>query len=240
MITVVSWKWRPKPGYRSEFTARAVNVHRAMFERFLPVRHEYVCITDDPTGIDPRVRVIPLWDDLADIPSPHGGNNPACYRRLKAFARDAGDWLGKRILSVDLDVVVTGDLRPLVRRPEEFVIWGDTNPTTHYNGGLWLLAAGARPQVWEKFDQAHSPRAARAAGQFGSDQGWISHCLGPGEARFGRRDGVYSFRNDLNGDRGQPKPLPQDARIVLFHGQLDPWDSAARARHPWIADYWRE
>jgi len=229
MLTVACWKWRPSRGYRSEFGPQTVNVLRRMVARGYPAPHRFVCLTDDPRGLDPDIEALPLWTDFANVPNPWGPRNPSCYRRLKLFAPDIATVLGERVVSMDLDCVVTGDLRPLWDRPEDFIIWGDTNRRTLYNGSMFLLRAGTRPQVWERFDPKTSPGRAKAAGQFGSDQGWIGYVLGKGETRWTQRDGVYSFRNDLKGN-GR---LPADARIVFFHGHGDPWQPALQ-RIPWI------
>jgi len=234
MLSVLCWKWRARPGYRSTFGPEAVNTLRRMVARHYPAPHRFVCLTDDPRGLEPTVQALPLWPDLAGLANPWGPHNPSCYRRLRAFAADAGALLGDRFVSVDLDCVVTGDLRPLWDRPEDFVIWGNTNKKTLYNGSMWLLRAGARRQVWDQFDPGRSPLRAKRAGQFGSDQGWISYCLGPGEARWTQRDGVYSFRNDLKGTG----KLPADARIVFFHGHGDPWSPEHR-RLPWVRAHYQ-
>lgn len=229
-LSIVCWRWKPAPGYRSQFGPATVNTLRAMVDRHYAKPHRFLCVTDDPAGIDADVEIVPLWADFATVPSPHGGKNPSCYRRLRAFHPAIGEVFGPRFVSMDLDCVVTGDLRPLWDRPEDFVIWGDTNPKTHYNGSMMLLTAGARRQVWERFDPVKSPRDAMRAGCFGSDQGWISYCLGGGETKWNKRDGVYSFRNDL-----QRRPdLPENCRIVFFHGKTDPW-TADPLRYPWVA-----
>lgn len=243
MITVVCWKWRPFDGYRSKFEAEHVNVFARMVRRHYGGPMRVVCITDDARGVTEVDQVLPLWDDFASIPSPHDRRgvrrNPSCYRRLKMFAADAGEWLGSRIVSIDLDVVVTGDLTPLFERPEPFVAWGDTNPTTYYNGGFLMFDAGARVELWEEFrrDPAGSIRLAQQRRQWGSDQGWISARLGPNEARFTRGDGVLSYRNDV-----RPPPLsgnlPPDARLVFFHGEHDPWGPEAQGLG-WVREHWR-
>lgn len=217
-LTVVCWRWEPFKGYRSIFGPETVCVLRAMVARHYRQPHRFVCITDRPEDT-PDVETIRLWDDFADIPSPHGGKNPSCYRRLRAFSAEMADVLGPRFVSIDLDCVITGNLEPLWHRHEDFVCWGDTNPNNAYNGSMFLMTAGARRQVWEQFDPVTSPREAKAAGKFGSDQAWISHVLGPHEARWTKADGVYSFRNDLR-RAGQ---LPSNARVCFFHGQYDPW-----------------
>lgn len=235
-FAVVTWKWKPLPGYRSEFTAETVNVLRRMVARHYPDPHRFICVTDDPVGIDPDIEVLPLWNDHASVPSPFGDKNPSCYRRLRAFAPDIAESFGPRFVSMDLDCVITGDLRPLWNRTEDFVIWGDTNPRTAYNGSMFLLSAGARRKVWDDFDPKDSPKRAKAAGCFGSDQGWISFCLGPSEQRWTKADGVYSFRNDVRPSNASH--LPQGARVVMFHGRYDPWSPLVQQIAPWVKQHW--
>lgn len=237
MLDVICWKWKPRYGYRSTFGAPQVNVLRAMVARHYAGPHRFSCITDDAAGIDPRVRVIPLWNDYANIQSPHGAQNPSCYRRLRMFAADAAELIGPRIVSLDLDCVIVGDVAPLWDRPDDFVMWAGTTPPAPYNGSMVLLTAGARRQVWDTFDPIASPKAGRALRYVGSDQAWIAACLGPNEARWTSGDGVYSWRMQLRPNRGK---LPADARIVFFHGHADPWIKWTQREAPWITEHWRE
>lgn len=235
MLTVVTWLWRPPARYRSQFKAVHVNTLRAMVARNYQGPHEFACVTDMPEGLDPGVRVVPAWNDFAGILSPNGAHNPSCYRRLRAFSPDIAPVLGDRFVSLDLDTVVVGDLGPLWDRPEDFVCWGETNPKSFYNGSMWLLRAGARRMVWESFDPKVSPGLAFKAGKFGSDQGWLSYCLGKGEATWTTRDGVYSYNVHL---RRQRADLPENARIVMFHGSTDPWSPEAQ-RLGWVRKHYR-
>ena len=159
MLNICCFKWTPPAGYRSTFGPETVNVLQRMVARHYAAPHQFTCITDDPRGLDPEVHVVPLWSDFATIPSPHGGHNPSCYRRLRVFAPDIAPILGDRFVCVDLDTVIVGDLAPLFDRPEDFVIWGETDPRSFYNGSMFLLRAGARPRVWDEFD----PSARRSA-----------------------------------------------------------------------------
>ncbi len=239
-VTVVCWKWQAYAGYRSTFTAEHVNVFARMVNRNCSGPHEVVCITDDPEGITEVDRIIPLWDDYSDIPSPmdrpnRQQHNPSCYRRLRMFAPDTADWLGNRVLSLDLDIVIRNDIYPLTQKPYDFAIWGDTNPRTTYNGGVILFTAGARPQLLTEF--ADDPQAAiqrgRALGQFGSDQAWIGACLGPNEHKLGTSDGIYSFRNHCQ----KGVVLPSTTTMVLFHGAYDPWGAEAQ-KIDWVRTHW--
>jgi len=244
-ITFVTFRWKAPPGYRKTFPAETVNIHRRMIRRHYPHPHRYVHLTDDPKGItEPDIEVYELWKDLANVPNPyHGG--PSCYRRLKLFAGNAGDWLGERICMMDLDCVVVRDLTPLLHVPDDFKIW--QNPTAHwrtdrgfrshvYNGGFWILKAGARREVWDDFNPALSPVETKNAGLFGSDQAWIAHRLGAEESVWTPADGVYSWRFHIMKQYGGR--LPANARVVWFHGKPDPWAREC-LRVPWIAEHWR-
>jgi len=224
-MTFVSWRWRTA-GYRSTFGPETVFALREMIARHYHRPHRFVCVTDDP-GPLVGIETIPLWPDCSRIPSPIGHSYPSCYRRLKVFAPGAGEMFGDRLVSIDLDTVIVGDITPLFDRPDDFVIWGESDfpHTTPYCGSLWMLKTGTRPQVWTEFDEATSPKLAWKAGCRGSDQGWLAYILGPNEVTWGKKDGVYSYRKDIaRVGRG----LPADARLVSFHGKVDPWGYRAQ------------
>lgn len=231
MITFVCWKWH-SPNYRSSFGPLCVNALRDAIGRHYPRPFRFVCVTNDREGLDREIDVVPDREDFANVPSPHGGNNPSCYRRLRVFAPDAGITFGERLVSIDLDCVITGNLLPLFDRCEDFVVWRDPMNAGGYCGSMFMLTAGARSRVWSEFKPATSPREAMAAGCRGSDQGWLRHVLGPGEATWSRADGVYSYRVDV-----RKKPLPDDARITFFHGREDPWSPGPQSE-AWVREHW--
>jgi len=248
-LSVVTFKWKPRAGYRSVYGPAQVNTLRRMVARNYAQPHRFICVTDDPKGIDPEVEIVPLWDDHASVPNPSFRTGPSCYRRLKVFSRDMGAVLGERFVCMDLDVVITGDLTPLLDRPEPFVAWRNPNPKWPLNGSMFMLKAGTRPRVWDSFDPKSSPRRSHAAGCFGSDQGWMSYVLGSGESTWGPEDGVYSFQDEIVRRRSgltkglpprrPPYPMPANARVVVFHGAVDPWMPAALKMAPWIEEHYR-
>jgi len=249
LSSVVCFKWRPTAGYRSSYGPRQVHTLRDMVARHYPHPHRFICVTDDPAGLDAGVEVVPLWDDHASLPNPSFRGGPSCYRRLRVFARDVEPLLGSRFLCLDLDVVITASLEPLLDRPEAFVAWKNPNPLWPYNGSMFMLTAGSRPQVWEQFNPASSPAIANAAGCRGSDQGWMSYVLGRDEATWGPEDGVYSYQDEILGRhrrtavtqrlRRQPPELPANARLVVFHGAVDPWEPQAAQITPWVKEHYR-
>lgn len=236
MLEVCTFKWKPLKGYRSKFTGEHVNILANMVARNYKHPHRFTCITDDASGIDNAIRVIPLWKDHRDLPSAYGSRNPSCYRRLKVFSKEAEQIIGPRFVVLDLDMVITDDLSPLWDRPEDFVILKSATPPPRYlyNGSMLMMSAGVREKVWTEFDPIKSPLETRVKQMFGSDQAWISLKLGPGEATWDTVDGVYSYRIHLARSGGV---LPQNARIVSFHGDVDPWSPEAQ-KLKWVRKHY--
>lgn len=219
MITVLTWLWS-QPGGRQSYTAQHVNIWRDMVVRNLSMPHRIACVTDLRDGIDPRIEIIKPPRDFEDVRIPTWGpDKPQCLRRLAMFRRDAAEIFGDRFVCMDLDCIIGGSLDPLFDRPDDFVIFNGTNHDRPYNGSMMLLRAGARPQVYEDF----TPEGAAAAGQkfLGSDQAWIGHCLGWGEATWSAFDGVHFVGTGRSQYNLTSKEEP---RVLFFPGTTKPWD----------------
>ena len=236
MISIVTFKWRPRVGYRSAYGPAQVNTLQRMVARHYGKPHRFICVTDDPAGLDPDVEAVPLWNDHAAVPNPSFKTGPSCYRRLKVFSREIGSVLGERFCCMDLDTVITADLAPILDRPEDFLAWRNPDPRWPLNGSMFMLTAGSRPQVWESFDPASSPAVSHAAGCFGSDQGWMSYVLGRDEATWGPEHGVYSYQMEI---RKLGNRLPANARAVMFHGAWDPWMPTVHKVAPWVRRHYQ-
>ena len=235
-LVFLCWRWKPDRGYRSQFPPSSIAVLHAMLSRHYHAPFELLCITDEPDQVPAGVRRLKLWDDFTRIPSPHGQGYPSCYRRLKMFSREARDFIGPRFVSLDLDIVITGNVTELFDQPYEFRMYGDTAKGTPYNGSIVQHIAGTRAEVWEKFDPRLSPRAGLAKRYIGSDQAWIAVCLGPDEPKFTPKDGVFRYRNEI---RPRGGALPASARMVIMHGHHDPWDWHILQRHSWLREHYR-
>lgn len=226
MITALAWLWTQPEG-RATFTAEHVNIWADSFRRHCSLNHELACVTDMPEGIDPSIRIIDPPREFEDVKLPRwGGHRPQCLRRLSMFRPDAADIFGERILCMDLDSVIAAPIDPLIDRADDFIMFRGTAPNRPFNGSMMLLTAGARAKVHTDF----TPEGAIEAGQkfVGSDQAWISHCLGWDEATWGPEDGVVTW-----GSLSSVKA--QDWRIVFFPGSPKPWD----VRDEWIETHWR-
>ena len=241
-MKIVCFKWNHTGGYKlpslnaiGQYTAQHVNNLYRSVQKHTTIPHEFICITDDPEGIE--CRTIPLWDKCREL----GG----CYNRLYVFSSDMKELIGDRFLCIDLDCVVTGSLDELLSRDEDFIInkFYGVAKEQYYNGGLFMMDAGARSEVWDRFEQ-DIEGALEVMGErkkkreiLGTDQAWISHVLGRGEALFDdEEDGVMAYYRLRNSRDGVGKELPDKACMVLFAGQIDP--STCYHANRWIQEYW--
>lgn len=241
MLHAVTWKWRQE--YCHSFLSEYANVLERMVRRHYDGDLRFVTVTDDPVGVDGET--FPLWPDCSDLKDASqtgSGDRPWCYRRLKLFDPDQqramGIQPGDRIVSLDLDTVVVGDLNTLWDRNEAFVGWRVSNRATgySYNGAMWMLRAGEYPDVWSSFDPATSPQRALRAGYLGDDQAWLSLVLGQDRAAWTKADGIYTRKETMTIGESAP---PTDATIVMFHGRVKPWDAIAGEGPAWVSRYWR-
>src|SRR6056297_1122865 len=212
MLRIVCWKWKKVDEsfrHREDYTARHVNIFANMVSRNLSIPHEVVCITDDPAGIDPKIRIVPIWDELKEY--------GMCYRRLPIFKKEMKDIIGPRFVSMDLDCVIKNDITPLLDNNYDFMIWKPQKNKTPYCGSMFMMNAGARQQVYDNFkvknliwledcggwSQGKSKRWVHkktydAGFTVGSDQAWISYTLYPNEKTWDTKDGVYNFNKHIH------------------------------------------
>ena len=232
MISFVCFQWNI--GFR-EYLPKRVNKLAAQVAKHFPDPHRFICVTDETEGFD--VEVMPLPEAaraVADIPSPEGRGFPSSYRRLWAFS-DEARCLGERIMMLDVDCMIVGDLRPLFEPQDDFVgwrprsVWG-TNQ--RIGGGTWLLRTGTHAWVWDEFvaDPPKMIAETKAAGWRGSDQAYMSHRLSATCAVWPQDAGIYQSQDGVK----RWYRLPPDARIVHFNGNVKNWHPQAR-RVPWLA-----
>jgi hypothetical protein len=224
VITALCWYW-VQPEGRTRYEPLHVAIWADMVRRHLSVPHRLAVVTNEALSL-PGVDIIRPPADFENVRIPSWPEHrPQCLRRLSMFRPDAAEIFGDEILCFDLDCVVGGSLDPLVC-PGGFRMAVGTSPARPYNGSLLYLAAGARPQVFERFTAAGAAEAGRKF--VGSDQAWIAHCLGPNEATWGEADGLV-----YHGMARSPETV---RRVMFFPGSEKPW---MRPRDPWVNEHYR-
>src|ERR1051325_2542715 len=145
MLFVCSWLWGTKWG--TEYPERLF----AGVRRNLKQPHKLVLISDqsEAFGADLLSSI-----DETDLPLL---TRPGCLVRMRVFDAEwqqrIGAKRGDRIVNIDVDAVVTGDLDPIFDRDDEFTImqgFNSTNPCP-FNGSLWMFRAGERHDVFDDF-----------------------------------------------------------------------------------------
>lgn len=237
MTTILCWLWAQSHGRASvsgnvHYTADHVNTWADMVKRNLTTDAELACVTDMPDGIDPDVRIIPL-PDMPDVKSqswPENAGQPQCYRRLHMYRPDAADVFGaERILMMDLDCVIGGNIDHLVQTPDDIKLMAADAPTRLYNGSMQFIRCGSRPEIWTRFTVAEAQKASKK--YVGSDQAWLMHVLGSKSQVFGRQDGVTWYKRRM-------LKVPQDIRVMFFPGRVNPWDFEYHGLH-WVEKHYR-
>lgn len=219
LLVITTWLWGSK--YGPEYLARL----RSSLARNIKQPYRFIVLTDNVT--EPGQRPIP---DI-ELTKVRG-----CFARLRMFdpnwqaAMDIGS--GDRIVQMDVDSIITGELDPLFDRSEPFVILqGGNYQPCRFNGALWMLWAGVHPDIWSEF-------SLDAAGkipyhEFPDDQGWLWAKL-PDAAGWqtGETSGCYVYQKPGWNTR---ENLPECARFVTFAGKRRP-DQITHL--DWVKESW--
>lgn len=210
VLTVVVWHWGTKyPVYYVDRLISAVGRHL------------------------PTARVLIAEPEQEDLPLT---KIPGCFARLRTFdpawQKARGIVEGERVVVLDLDLVITGNLQKVFHRSEPFVILQGVNSVNPcpYNGSVWMLSAGYRPDVWSEFSIEAASKVPFYA--FPDDQAWFYHMM-PTAGAFTPAHGVYGF---MKPGWSTGNVLPSNAKIVAFPGSRDPLQFT---HLKWVAQHWR-
>ena len=229
----------------TKYPAEYVNRLRSMVSRHLAHPHDFVCLTEDPTGLDARIGTLPLPDAFAGF-----------WNKLSLFRGDLFE-PGRTLLYLDVDVVIVGPLDILLNDPGGFHIIRAFSANPGCNSSVMRFEAGAFAHVYDRF--AARAVAILASGRYTGDQGWI--CEQVPDAKFFPRQTIVSYKKDmrshilpvakklrLDGWLKAPRFMtvapPPGASIVVFHGKPDPEDVMDAPYGPWkrapfVKEHWR-
>ncbi len=192
--------------------------------------HRFICITDEKGPFSPAVEVMPMpkaAKALGHLQAPQGRDFPASYRRLWCFSKEA-ECLGERIMLLDIDAMIVGNLDALWANEGDFVgwrpmsIWGREN---RIGGGTWMLRTGKVTWFWEQFikDPQKMIDETRALGWNGSDQALMSRFLVGKFPTWPQLCGIYGSQDGLLEWCLPPKEHNR-ALIVHSNGKEKHWN----------------
>ena len=243
-LNIICYRWGTKYG------VEYVNILRSMVSRNLSVPHTFHCITDDPAGLLPDIIVHPLPDlGITGI-----------WRKLMTFQNDFLGLQGQWVVSLDLDVVITGNLDFLAEQPDrDFMIarnWSRKAQSggARASGSVYRLKVGSHAFIWDRLVQDFESAVAQFHGKNRDvgEQNWLNANID--EFDYFPDGKVVSFKRHC-GARGHvllglntawfgKAKVPAGAAIISFHGDPLPPDvkdsSCNRWRHaPFVEQYWR-
>lgn len=222
-----------------------VNRLRNGVARNLSYPHRFICFTDDATGIDQGIEVLPLPD--LGLPPEH---KDLRWRKLAILGRDVFGLQGTALF-LDLDLVVVEKLDPFFDHPGKFLIIRDMdlfrakplrklNPKRDHflnmvgNSSVFRMEMGAHSDILEEF--VHDPSAAQAS--FKISQQFMSDALHRrGLLEYWPKEWCVSFKNHCVPRHlhsyFQDPCIPNGARIVVFAGNLKMQDVISGGGSTW-------
>ena len=237
---VLCMKWGTK--YGPEY----VNRLYGMVRRHLSGEFRFVCLTDDASGVRAEVQCLPL--PTLDLPPGADRGWP----KLTTFKADLHGLRG-RALFVDLDIVIVGSHRCLLRAARRVPHHPRLEAALARDRQLLRLPLPHRRacDVLQRFidDQAERARSATA-----TNRNTCPHAMHEqGKLAYWPEGWCRSFkyhclpRWPLNHWRAPA--IPAGTRILIFHGEINPPDALAGRNNgnwraakpaPWIAEHWLE
>ncbi len=219
----------------SKYPAEYVNRLQRMVARHTTPPVQLVCFSDDPSGIDPAVRTLPL----PDLGCPEPQRTRGKWRKLALWGAALVDQQGPALF-VDLDSVIVASLDPYFSHGPADAVILEHNWARPLSGlgqtSVFRYPVGGRPDILERFRR--DPQAI--ADRFRYEQHFVSHCLGE-QLRFWPRGWTRHFRLHCLGPVPlrylRPARLPAGARIITFPGGPNPADVMAGRWRPDSAAY---
>lgn len=216
MLTVWCIWWRD-PDKPNKYTAFHVKRLQREVDKYLtpPRQYRFVCITRE--NVDGVITYSPHVDW------------PGWWQKIQLFRPGVGTAIN---LYLDLDVVITGDLSEMVAACAEQPLSMPLNWAQSGHGGcqssvmLWTQAA-QNYRIYQEFKPAwaHWP-PINQPGVLWGDQEWIGKQRDDGRIQVTPINAAWvkSYKYHCRGG------LPDDCRVVVFHGQPKPETVSA----PWF------
>ncbi len=245
---VICMKWGTK--YGAEYVNRLYN----MVSRHLSLPFQMVCLTDNPEGIDSNVKCYPIPE--LQFPQSVPTNLPERgWKKLTTFKPELYDLKGIALF-LDIDIVIVDNIDCFftyqAAYEDSVVIIRDWKKPWRMvgNSSVYRFKVGQNtyPNLLANFEQNFDT----IRGQVRHEQAYLSNYLREHHhLEYWDKDWCVSFKYQCV----QPFPLslvvppklPAGAKMVIFHGEVNPPDAIVGRSGkwyrkvlptPWIKDYW--
>jgi len=243
MATFLCMKWGTK--YGPEY----VNRLHAMVSRQMSGPFRFVCLTDDRAGLTPGIETFPIPSLKLPPGSPERG-----WTKLVSFSPElvapGGPELRGPVLFLDIDIVIVGPLDDFFRHPGEFLIMRERKRLRiQGNSSVYRWTAGAHADVLEYFRANLDAVRARHRNE---QEFLVDHLSRQGKVGYWPATWCRSFKRHCVKwfplSLFRAPEIPEDARIIVFHGLPNPPDALVGRSGkwyrrvlptPWIAEHWR-
>lgn len=137
-MNIICVKWGDR------YSAAFVNRLYKMVAENTTLDFEFYCYTEDPSGVDDHINIIPMPDDDLE----------GFWPKLRMFEKGFGDLRGKCVY-FDLDVVIHNNIDDILNTPAEGLtlvkgFWKETSDVD-INSSVILWEADTLNHVWEYF-----------------------------------------------------------------------------------------
>jgi len=205
-----------------ELPSRYVNNLFRGVSRFASQEFKFVCFTNEPMEVDPGVEIRPF-----NLVTTKG-----VLPRLHMFSEEAG-LFGHQVLCLDLDVVVVGDMEPLMKYDGLFCARSKFLPREQHKLDGDIMSFRAGPEAEAIF---WTPFIADVPGNVQFTQGreryWVRKVAGDIADRWDVQapSAVLSVKWHMRGRQ----EVPKGAVIISCHGFPRPH----QVKDEWIKKYW--
>lgn len=242
---VICMKWGTK------YPAEYVNRLYQMVARNLTLDFQMVCLTDDDTDIIPEVKCYPIPELALPEGLPERG-----WKKLTTFKPELYDLKGTALF-LDIDIVITDNIdcffTQQAKHKDSVLIIRDWKKPWRMigNSSVYRFSIGENryPNLLSNFEQ----NFATIKNEVRHEQAYLSNYLREHHhLEYWDSSWCVSFKyqciRPFPFSFMQAPRLPTDAKIVIFHGEVNPHDAIKGGggkwyRHvkatPWIEDYWK-
>lgn len=204
------------PMYGAEY----VNILHDMVQRNLPLGQagRFVCITDDPAGLDSGIETMALPWDLE-----------RWWGKLWMFKRGLfAD--GSRMIFMDLDTCIVGGLDQIIQYSGPFATLRDFVHSDRLGPAIIAWEAGGEAsRIWDEWEAAGKPRNP------GGDLWWINQIDG---GKFAENADKLQdlFPGQFCSFKLHAQPVfPMGVKVVCFHGEPRPHNCGVE----WVKYCWK-